>query len=84
MHVSKNEREICSRKRSYPTKNKARYWAGVSNKEHPDWDKLRAYHCPVCGKYHLTSEPLSFMKRLRWLRINGLWEEVKEEICQQK
>lgn len=74
MKVSEKEREICRAKKVYPSKNKARYWAGLQHRTHPEWNKLRAYKCAVCGKYHLTSEPADFMKRRRWYRINSLWD----------
>ena len=44
------EIENCSRKRSWPTKKRAREF----NRQ-VGGPRLRAYRCPACGLYHLAS-----------------------------
>jgi hypothetical protein len=39
----------------YPTRERAMKVAG--RRQHEDAGYLRAYHCPECGGWHLTSKP---------------------------
>jgi hypothetical protein len=54
----------CMHKTAYDNKDLARRaLAVIRNRENPDGTKTkkypkRAYECPFCGKYHLTSQPL--------------------------
>lgn len=69
--MNKLEVESCKRKKSFDTMNKARNKAALVNKyfvKEGRLTKVRAYKCPVCGKYHLTSsgiETNNFYKKLR-------------------
>jgi hypothetical protein len=45
-------RETCSAKRAYSSQREARRIARLVSGR----DKVRHYACPVCGKWHLTSE----------------------------
>jgi hypothetical protein len=51
-------RKACERKRGFDLKVKAEVVALAiinhrNRRKRPAWP-LRAYHCPVCGKWHLT------------------------------
>lgn len=52
--------EACKRKRAFDLKVKADVWAlhylnQPKRKFRPA--ALRSYHCPICGKWHLTKKP---------------------------
>lgn len=47
------EAAICHRKRKFDTRNQAKQFARQVKREHGR--AQRAYHCPVCGRFHLTT-----------------------------
>ena len=52
--VSEREIQICKHKRRYHSRILADTWADIYASKYPMRCTQRSYHCPVCGKYHLT------------------------------
>lgn len=49
------QRDMCMKKNTYPTEAAAE--AMIQGREAASGRDLRAYQCPYCGKWHLTSQP---------------------------
>jgi hypothetical protein len=49
--------EACARKRTFQEEGQAFGAAHAVNRKIGGDKKVKAYHCPVCNLYHLTSSP---------------------------
>ena len=55
-NVSKREREVCARKRTYTSERSAKKAAKEHRKSKAHGQtKWKHYMCPVCGRWHLTT-----------------------------
>lgn len=52
------ERQICEEKRYFGAEHLARDYAMLVTWKYPDGEALRAYVCPWCDGWHLTSSVL--------------------------